>query len=490
VVIQAFPSSPAAALALKPAAPANTQQAPEVVAALPPGPAALSQSAPTAALAPAAPESGPAPQSQPKPADGGPTGFLELARAQQRVPVSQHARHSGLGFGEDGFGLDDVLDAINPLQHLPVVSTLYRSLTGDHIDAVPNMIGGALYGGPLGFALAAVDSAIEDATGNDVGGHVMAALIGEPDDTKDSPVQVAAAGTAADAGGTTATAGPEAAPPSPRSQGPAPWYLAAAATTADTPPEIAETVETAEAADAAEKAASIAPAAGPPAAASGAASEAAANAASPSAAADASPPAVGPRPLTKAQLSLLAERDRADGTAPEPAKAASGMALSALAARGPGQLDPRSPVSDGAPGVKPAGDIPDLTPEQFALLMKSIGAEPADDSAGPTINTSTGAADSASMDAGAPQSQAQGSAAEDSENGTASTPALPPAPTAAALSRARRFTMPTRGFPAGTVVRGRTADPSIPQRMQRGLDSYMKNRTSLDPRPLTLDVVE
>jgi hypothetical protein len=50
--------------------------------------------------------------------------------------------------------------------------------------------------------------------------------------------------------------------------------------------------------------------------------------------------------------------------------------------------------------------------------------------------------------------------------------------------------MPTRGFPAGTVVRGRTADPSIPQRMQRGLDSYMKNRTSLDPRPLTLDVVE
>ena len=34
-------------------------------------------------------------------------------------------------FGSDGFSFLDVLDIINPLQHLPVISTLYRQVTGD-----------------------------------------------------------------------------------------------------------------------------------------------------------------------------------------------------------------------------------------------------------------------------------------------------------------------------------------------------------------------
>ena len=40
-------------------------------------------------------------------------------------------------FGEDGFTFADFLDIINPLQHIPVLSTLYRHLTGDTIDAAP-----------------------------------------------------------------------------------------------------------------------------------------------------------------------------------------------------------------------------------------------------------------------------------------------------------------------------------------------------------------
>ena len=34
-------------------------------------------------------------------------------------------------WGEDGFDFWDVLDVINPLQHIPFVNTLYREMTGD-----------------------------------------------------------------------------------------------------------------------------------------------------------------------------------------------------------------------------------------------------------------------------------------------------------------------------------------------------------------------
>ena len=151
--IPAFPSSSASS-GPKPVGPTNARLASESIAAVPPGPAALPKPAPTALMPPVAVDSESSPQGDAKSAAGGPMGFLALARAQQKVPVTQKAGHSGLGFGDDGFGLDDVLDAINPLQHLPIISTLYRAITGDHIDTVPNMVGGAIYGGVLGFALA------------------------------------------------------------------------------------------------------------------------------------------------------------------------------------------------------------------------------------------------------------------------------------------------------------------------------------------------
>ncbi len=33
-------------------------------------------------------------------------------------------------FGSDGLKFDDFLDLINPLQHLPIISTFYRAVTG------------------------------------------------------------------------------------------------------------------------------------------------------------------------------------------------------------------------------------------------------------------------------------------------------------------------------------------------------------------------
>lgn len=77
------------------------------------------------------------------------------------------------GFGEDGFGFDDFLDIINPLQHIPGISSLYREITGDEISPGARNIGGTIYGGAIGLAVSVVNSAIEEMTGKDVGGHVI-----------------------------------------------------------------------------------------------------------------------------------------------------------------------------------------------------------------------------------------------------------------------------------------------------------------------------
>ncbi len=80
---------------------------------------------------------------------------------------------------EGGLSFWDFLDLINPLQHIPVVNTIYRDLTGDTIKTPIQLIGSTIVGGPIGFATAMVDSIIEEATGTDMGGHAMALLKGE-----------------------------------------------------------------------------------------------------------------------------------------------------------------------------------------------------------------------------------------------------------------------------------------------------------------------
>lgn len=84
-------------------------------------------------------------------------------------------------FGEDGFGFDDFLDIINPLQHIPFVSSLYREITGDQINPGARMVGGAIFSGGVGLAISFANSAIEDSTGKDVGEHFIA-LFGGSDD--------------------------------------------------------------------------------------------------------------------------------------------------------------------------------------------------------------------------------------------------------------------------------------------------------------------
>ena len=79
----------------------------------------------------------------------------------------EQAKQSGaLAFG-------DILDSINPLQHIPVVSTIYRSATGDVISSAARIAGGGIFGGVLGVAGSVVNSIIEASTGKDAGEHIL-----------------------------------------------------------------------------------------------------------------------------------------------------------------------------------------------------------------------------------------------------------------------------------------------------------------------------
>jgi nitrogenase molybdenum-iron protein alpha/beta subunit len=86
------------------------------------------------------------------------------------------------------FSFDDLLDIVNPLQHIPVISTLYRAITGDKIGTPEKIAGDTLYGGLVGLFASLGDAAFKEITGKDVGDTVLAFLTG--DDS--TPVQTAA----------------------------------------------------------------------------------------------------------------------------------------------------------------------------------------------------------------------------------------------------------------------------------------------------------
>lgn len=70
-----------------------------------------------------------------------------------------------------GFG--DFVDMVNPLQHIPLVGTLYRHVTGDTISPAARMMGGTLYGGPVGAVASMVSVAVEDRTGKDLAENMI-----------------------------------------------------------------------------------------------------------------------------------------------------------------------------------------------------------------------------------------------------------------------------------------------------------------------------
>ena len=73
----------------------------------------------------------------------------------------------------------DLLDIINPLHHLPLIGPIYRHVSGDELNSTARILGGTLYGGPVGLVSGVADAVVHQQTGDYVGGHMMTAMLGD-----------------------------------------------------------------------------------------------------------------------------------------------------------------------------------------------------------------------------------------------------------------------------------------------------------------------
>lgn len=253
----------------------------------------------------------------------------------------------------------DFLDIINPLQHIPIVSTVYREITGDTIQPSMRIMGDMLYGGVIGGMASIANAVIEQATGKDVGETVMASLgFGGGD-------HPAASTAVADASGGPAASGSPAEP----QQAPATGLAAALA--AAKPADLASAPSPAPAATGQP----IRLAAASPAAAKAASAEASPALTAQLAAGAAPHPSKMPARDTPLASSALAKHSAPRFAAPVPgAVTASARAIGATAANGgqpqagTGQPAPDQP-GDAAPSAPPAAGSAPVTPDMLSETM-------------------------------------------------------------------------------------------------------------------------
>lgn len=108
-----------------------------------------------------------------------PSGFPEsivprLPSENAATASSEPSRLHMFAEDDDEPSFWDLLDVINPLQHIPIINSVYRELTGDKIGVGARLVGGTLFGGPIGLIGAALNTVLEEATGHDAGGHLIA----------------------------------------------------------------------------------------------------------------------------------------------------------------------------------------------------------------------------------------------------------------------------------------------------------------------------
>lgn len=102
-----------------------------------------------------------------------------VQKAQDADPSGNTAKPAGK---KEHHGFLDFLvmlfDIINPLEHIPVVSSIYEHVTGHHMHPVARIAGDTLYGGPIGAAVGVANVVAEQTTGKDIGENVMAMMSG------------------------------------------------------------------------------------------------------------------------------------------------------------------------------------------------------------------------------------------------------------------------------------------------------------------------
>lgn len=91
------------------------------------------------------------------------------------------AQKTGHTWETGSFSFRDIIDAINPLQHIPIISTIYRTLTGDKMGYASRIVGDTLFGGVFGSFVSGLVSAltnvfVDSVTGKDIGEHLVASV--------------------------------------------------------------------------------------------------------------------------------------------------------------------------------------------------------------------------------------------------------------------------------------------------------------------------
>lgn len=96
------------------------------------------------------------------------------APAPRAIPETAAGKPDGFKFS-----FDNLLDIVNPLQHLPIIGTLYRAITHDQIATPEKIAGDTLFGGLWGLVSSLADTAFEAVTGKNFGDTVLALFTGD-----------------------------------------------------------------------------------------------------------------------------------------------------------------------------------------------------------------------------------------------------------------------------------------------------------------------
>lgn len=99
---------------------------------------------------------------------------LRDAKPAPSVASLETLEDAATGSPAGDVSFDEVLEAVNPLQHIPVVSAIYRAVSGHEIGLGPRIIGAAILGGPIGVIIAGITAMFEEATGGTIAEHAKA----------------------------------------------------------------------------------------------------------------------------------------------------------------------------------------------------------------------------------------------------------------------------------------------------------------------------
>ena len=81
------------------------------------------------------------------------------------------------------FSFGDLVDIVNPLQHIPGVANVYRAITGDTISAPARFMGSMLFMGPVGLVMTKADTLAMNADGELASEQLIAAISGRQADS-------------------------------------------------------------------------------------------------------------------------------------------------------------------------------------------------------------------------------------------------------------------------------------------------------------------